>query len=72
MERLHLAIEGMSCAHCVKQVGDALRGLQGVHVEAVEIGAAEVDFEPRLVGVERIEQAIADAGYPARAAARTA
>jgi copper chaperone len=72
MEALHLDIAEMSCGHCVRHVTEALRSLEGVQVGKVEIGAAELAFDPRLVSVDRIEQAVADAGYPAHAAARTA
>jgi copper chaperone CopZ len=70
MERTTIGIEGMSCGHCVGAVRRALEGVDGVKVEEVKVGAATVEYDPGVVTPERIEQAIADEGYGARAAGR--
>lgn len=67
MEKLTLAIEGMSCGHCVGRVQQALAATPGVHVDDVSIGAASVSFDPALASPEQIAQAVDAAGYPARA-----
>lgn len=63
MERHSLEIEGMTCGHCVGGVTRALQGLEGVEVEAVQIGSATVLVDPERVDREEIGRAIEDAGY---------
>ncbi|MFB3132331.1 MAG: cation transporter, partial [Rhodothermales bacterium] len=41
-----LQIEGMSCGHCVKAVQGALEAVEGVEVHAVEIGTAQISYDP--------------------------
>ncbi len=56
-------IEGMSCQHCVgrvKQVLDALDGVQGAEVE---VGAAKVSFDDSVVSKNDIADAVVKAGY---------
>ena len=66
MNKLELEIEGMSCGHCVAAVSEALRELDGVSVEGVRIGSAEVSYEPAHVSTEQIVLAVEDAGYSAQ------
>jgi copper chaperone len=66
MSKLELEIEGMSCGHCVAAVSEALGDLDGVNVEAVRIGSAEVEYRPELVSPEQIVLAVEDAGYSAQ------
>jgi copper chaperone len=68
MERTTIAIEGMSCAHCVETVRSALKEIEGVEVDEVRVGEATVAHDPAAVPVERITAAIEDAGYAARRA----
>lgn len=70
MERAVLSIEGMSCAHCVRAVTKALEGMEGVAVERVGVGSAEVSFDPAVVGPEGIAAAVAEEGYPVRSIGR--
>lgn len=65
MEKLDLAITGMSCGHCVGAVTRALEELDGVAVQKVAIGSAEVSYDPAVRGVDDILDAVADAGYQA-------
>ena len=69
MERLKLEIGGMTCGHCVKAVNGALAGLPGVTVERVEIGSAEVSYDPARTSEQAIVDAVADEGYEASRAA---
>jgi copper chaperone len=68
VRKLTLHIEGMSCGHCLNAVNRALGALPGVRVEGVRIGRAEVSYDEAAIGPERIEAAVADAGYAATAA----
>ena len=58
-----LQIDGMSCGHCVKAVRQALDDLDGVEVRNVEIGTAEVRYDPAAVDPAQIDEAIDEAGY---------
>ncbi|HEU4631607.1 MAG TPA: cation transporter [Gemmatimonadaceae bacterium] len=68
MERLRLDIGGMSCQHCVAAVTKALRDLPGVAVDRVEIGRAEVAYDPARTSPQAIADAVNDEGYEAVAA----
>ena len=65
MERLHLTIEGMSCEHCVRAVRGRLERTDGVKVDDVTIGSADIEFDPAATSIDDIEDAIADEGYTA-------
>lgn len=69
MQKLSLRIEGMSCGHCVARVTKALQALPGVAPLGVEVGSAQLDFDPAKVSPQRIAQAIAELGFEARPAA---
>jgi copper chaperone CopZ len=63
-----LAIEGMSCDMCVRHVTKALTELAGVEAKNVEVGSAQVEYDPALIPEDRILDAVRLAGYPARVA----
>lgn len=56
-------IEGMSCNHCVSSVSKALSATEGVNVKNVEIGKAEVTYDPDRVTHEQLVTAIEDIGF---------
>ncbi len=58
-----IQIEGMSCGHCVKAVRETLEEMEGVEVEAVEIGSARVRYDDGQVEREKIEEAVEEAGF---------
>jgi P-type Cu+ transporter len=67
MEELTLAIDGMSCGHCVSRVKQTLTAVPGVHVRDVSIGSASVAYDASATTPEEIATAVSAAGYPARA-----
>jgi copper chaperone CopZ len=67
MEELTLAIDGMSCGHCVSRVKQTLTAVPGVHVRDVSIGSASVAYDASATTPEGITMAVSAAGYPARA-----
>jgi copper chaperone CopZ len=71
MERVTLAVQGMSCGHCVKAVDAALKGVEGVEVERVAIGSATVAYDPSKVTMGAIIDAVSDAGYEAQEGAHS-
>ena len=63
MDRITMKIDGMTCGHCVSAVDKALRKVDGVAVEKVDIGSATVSFDPSAVSEARITEAVSDQGY---------
>ncbi len=59
-----LLIEGMSCAHCVKHVQEALQAVEGVQAVTVNLEAktAVVEFMTE-VEEEKLRTAVEEAGY---------
>lgn len=68
---LTLAIDGMTCGHCVAAVTRALAAVPDIVVGAVTVGSATVALtgtgatDPRRMAAV-VENAIADAGFTAR------
>ena len=60
-------ISGMSCGHCVRAVREALERIEGVEVEAVEIGAARVRYDADATPRARIAEAVEEEGYAVEA-----
>ena len=60
-------INGMSCQMCVRHVTNALSAIPGVRVRNVQVGSAEIEFDPQSVGEDQILEAVREAGYEARA-----
>jgi copper chaperone len=63
MTSLSLKIDGMSCGHCVMSVQKALRALDGVDVQQVLVGSAQLQFDPARRKVDDILEAIRDQGF---------
>lgn len=72
MEQLRLAIDGMSCGHCVGRVTQTLAAVQGVRVDDVSVGAAVVSYDTAVTTAEKITSAVSAAGYPAHVAGAAA
>jgi copper chaperone len=58
-----IEIEGMTCGSCVRHVRTALEDLEGVEVKDIEIGSAEIDYDPETIDRAAIIEAIKDGGY---------
>lgn len=58
-----LEIDGMSCDHCVSAVRSTLEALEAVTVHEVDVGTAEVEFDPSELSHDQIGEAIDDAGF---------
>lgn len=65
MRHVTLNITGMSCGHCLNAVNQALGRLDGVRIDSVRIGRADLQYDETLIGPDVIISAIADAGYQA-------
>jgi copper chaperone len=63
MQTLNLTIGGMSCGHCVARVTRTLGEMDGLEVDAVRIGEAQLRYDPDQRSVDDILEAVRDAGY---------
>ncbi len=66
-----IAVQGMSCGHCVAAVREAVEGLTGVAGATVAIGSAELTLDAAAARDEvaaAAVRAIDDAGYTASVA----
>ncbi len=60
-----LNVKGMSCGHCearVKKAAGSLGGVSRVDVE-LKTGKVTVEFDPGVIGIGEIKEAIRDQGY---------
>ena len=62
-----LKLRGMSCASCANNIEEAIRSVPGVSECTVNFGAeqATVKYDPQKVRIEKIQDAIDEAGYSA-------
>ena len=63
---LNLAIQGMHCGACVRRVTSGLQSVQGVTVNSVEVGSAEIVFDAAETSAQDITAALNRNGFPAR------
>ena len=63
MTRIELTIAGMTCDHCVRSVGDALRRVPGVMSADVRIGSATVSLDESRASTADLMRAVKAAGY---------
>lgn len=59
-----LAIEGMSCGHCVQHVKETLEGIEGIRKANVDLAtkSAEIELSNEVTDAV-IGAAVAEAGY---------
>ncbi len=67
-KNMEIPVYGMSCEHCVRRVSEALEKLPGVAEVQVSLAdqRAWLTLDPTQVGVDDLNQAIAEAGYSTR------
>ncbi|MEM9998024.1 MAG: cation transporter [Bacteroidota bacterium] len=58
-----LHITGMSCAHCIRAVEDALTSHDGVEVESVELGSATIHYDPAKTNLTELAALIEEEGF---------
>lgn len=63
MRTLTLTISGMSCGHCLNAVNQALSSLSGALVRGVQMGRAEVTYDPEVLEPAQVIAAVEAAGY---------
>jgi copper chaperone CopZ len=65
---LRLSIDGMHCGACVSRVTTALKGVDGVGVQRVDVGSASIGFDSAKTSIEKIIAAVDRIGFSARVA----
>jgi len=67
-ETKEIAIEGMTCDHCVKQVTRALQGVNGVKSVEVDRDSARatVTYDTTKTDIPALDDALKKSGYRAR------
>ena len=63
--RVHLKVSGMSCGHCVGRVQKALAAVEGVAVQGVGIGFADLELDETRQNLSSVLASIEKAGYRA-------
>ena len=63
MTETKIAIEGMSCQHCVMAVKKALGGVPGILENIVQVDNVSVKYDDSKIKKEDIEATIEKAGY---------
>jgi copper chaperone len=65
MTEVTIKVAGMSCGGCVRNVTGVLKALPGVTDVSVSLdeALAEVSYDPGQINVDRLRQAIIDAGF---------
>ncbi|WP_263265024.1 heavy-metal-associated domain-containing protein [Pseudomonas sp. RIT-PI-S] len=63
----YFSVQGMTCQHCVKAVGEAIRSQDATAQVEVDLAAGRVGINSALP-VERLLLAIQDSGYTAQPA----
>lgn len=58
-----ISIQGMSCAHCVAHVENALKGLAGVDKVKVDLKKNQAELKADAIDDQKIRDAVAEAGY---------
>jgi copper chaperone len=63
--KLKLSIEGMHCEGCVRRVTNALQSVAGVELGSVEVGSAQLVFNPEEATANQIAAAVDKIGFQA-------
>ena len=63
---LTLSIEGMHCGGCVHRVTTALQAVDGVEGGSVEVGSAQMTFDPDKASAEEIAATVNRIGFSAQ------
>jgi copper chaperone len=65
MAEYTLQIDGMHCGACVRRVSQALASVEGLTVNEVRVGAAQIGSAQEPVPVDLALAAVAKAGFTA-------
>ena len=60
---LKLNVGGMHCGACVRRLKTALEKVPGLEVRSVEVGKAEVTYDPQQATAEELKAVVEKAGF---------
>lgn len=65
LHKTNIAVEGMSCSHCVSGIKKAVGSLSGVKQVEVDLGSKKVvvEYDPEKIDLQIIKDTIEDQGY---------
>ena len=63
MSLLKLDISGMHCGACVRRVTAALEKVPGVEVKSVEVGNAQLEYDPAVAAPAAIRAVVEKLGF---------
>ncbi|MDD4010384.1 MAG: heavy metal-associated domain-containing protein [Fermentimonas sp.] len=67
MKSATIQLETLTCPSCIQKIESALKGLDGVDRESVNVmfnaSKAKVNFDEEKVSIEKIEESITKMGY---------
>ena len=63
MQKLDIAVTGMSCGHCEKAVVNALEDIGVKATASHSDNIVTVEFEPEKITLDAIKEEIKDVGY---------
>jgi len=67
MQKAVINLETLSCPSCLQKIENALKGLNGIEKESVEVlfnsSRVRTSFNSELIMIEEIEKAIENLGY---------
>lgn len=67
MKSATIQLETLTCPSCIQKIDSALKGLDGVDRESVNVmfnaSKAKVNFDEEKVSIEKIEESITKMGY---------
>ncbi len=63
MKSNELTIKGMTCQHCVMSLRKELEKIEKLNVLDVQIGSAQIKYEPEEVAEEQLIAAVSAAGF---------
>ena len=68
MQKAVINLETLSCPSCLQKIENALKGLEGIKQESIEVlfnsSRVKVNFDADITTIEAIEKAIENLGYP--------
>ena len=68
MKKATINLETLSCPSCMQKIENALKGLNGIEKDSVEVlfnsSRARANFDSETITIKEIEKVIEDLGYP--------
>ncbi|MDP1677881.1 MAG: cation transporter [Bacteroidota bacterium] len=63
MKTVQLSIQGMTCGHCVMSLKKEFLKIEGLTINNIEIGKANVAVDESKVSDKKLQEAVEEAGY---------